>query len=132
MSPTHKLTKNQSVVVTALKDAGRPMSAYQILDVQSVRENGLKAPLTIYRALEKLVECGLVHRIECLNAFVVCGLDAHSEPAAFMICNMCKATIEFSPKSIRSAVSRQVAERGFVMDNMHLEVSGVCAACAVG
>lgn len=124
-----KLTRNQTVVFDALKGAGQPLTAYQILDIDEVRENGLKAPLTIYRALEKLVAQGLVHRIESLNAFVACPHEAHAEPPAFMICTTCKRTIEFSSKSVRRAVSRQAAERDFQVDNTHLEVTGTCETC---
>jgi len=124
-----KLTKNQTIVNDALKDAGRPLTAYQILDIDEVRERGLKAPLTIYRALEKLIREGLVHRIESLNAFVACRHEAHVDPPAFMICTTCKRTIEFSSKSVRRALSRQAAERDFKIDNMHLEVTGLCEGC---
>jgi Fur family transcriptional regulator, zinc uptake regulator len=125
-----KLTRNQSVVVDALKDAGRPLSAYQILDVDMVRDKGLKAPLTIYRALDKLIEQGMVHRIESLNAFVLCDHDAHAEPAAFMICTTCKRTIEFSTRTVRRAMAQRAAEYGFQIQNMHLEVTGLCETCA--
>lgn len=125
-----KLTKNQTVVVEALKLAGRPLSAYQILDLDAVREKGLKAPLTIYRALDKLVARGLVHRIESLNAFVVCDHEVHVEPAAFMICDACKLTIEFPATTLRRAISRQVSKFNFQVNTMHFEVTGLCQDCA--
>ena len=127
---THKLTKNQQVVLDTLRDSSAPMSAYQILDVDSVRAKGLKAPLTIYRALEKLIEAGLVHRIESLNAFVHCDREQHAEPPAFMICNDCKQIIEVGTRSIRRAVLKQAAEQGFEVEQMHVEVSGRCRSCS--
>lgn len=130
MAPSDKLTRNQEVVVNALKAAGQPLSAYQILDLDCVRDKGLKAPLTIYRALDKLIERGLVHRIESLNAFVICDHEPHSEPAAFMICQDCRCTIEFSTSEFRRSVARQAGAHGFHIEGMHLEVSGHCEACA--
>ena len=56
------LTKNQKLVMGALSNANGPLSAYTILD--ELREHGFRAPLQVYRALEKLVELGLVHRLE--------------------------------------------------------------------
>ena len=64
------LTKNQTLVMGALSQAKGPLSAYTILD--ELRDDGFRAPLQVYRALEKLVELGLVHRLESLNAFVAC------------------------------------------------------------
>ena len=89
---THKLTNNQQVVLEALRAKMAPMSAYQILDVDKVRSKGLKAPLTIYRVLDKLIEAGLVHRIESLNAFIHCDQEHHTEPPAFMICHACRTS----------------------------------------
>lgn len=125
-----KLTRNQEVVIAALKEAKQPLSAYQILDLEAVRNNGLKAPLTIYRALDRLMALGQVHRIESLNAFVVCDHEPHSEPAAFMICQDCRTTIEFSTTSLSRSIARHAGEHGFQMESMHLEVSGHCEACA--
>ncbi len=125
-----KLSKNQRVVLDALSDGGRPLSAYQILDRPDVRDNGLKAPLTIYRALDKLIKLGLVHRIESLNAFLPCDHEPHDEPAAFMICQDCKQTIEVALRSLRGTLERQASEHGFEVEQMHVEVSGRCAKCA--
>ena len=130
MAKEVKLTRNQQVVMAALTDAGQPLSAYKILDLEVVRDNGLKAPLTIYRALEKLMALGQVHRIESLNAFVACDHEPHAEPAAFMICQDCRCTIEFSTTSLSRSIARHAGQHGFQMAGMHLEVSGHCEACA--
>lgn len=130
MAKARKLTHNQEVVVNALRGADQPLSAYQILDLDVVRTSGLKAPLTIYRALDKLIELGHVHRIESLNAFVVCDHEPHAEPAAFMICRDCRCTIEFSTTSLSRSIAKHAGQHGFRMEGMHLEVSGHCEACA--
>jgi len=126
---TQKLSKNQQIVLDALKVSNLPLSAYQILDVEDVRNNGLKAPLTIYRALNKLIELGLVHRIESLNAFIACDKEHHTDPPAFMICEECKHTIEVGMHSIEKAVQNQAEEQGFKVCSVHVEVSGRCRAC---
>ena len=80
------LTKNQALVFGKLSDASGPLTAYALLD--NLRENGFRAPLQVYRALDKLVDYGLVHRLESLNAFVACrhkGCADH-KTAAFAIC----------------------------------------------
>lgn len=125
-----KLSKNPQVVFDALRVADKPLSAYQILDLDEVRAKGLKAPLTIYRALEKLIELGLVHRIESLNAFVLCDHGPHTEPAAFMICNDCRRTIEVGTRTLQRTMTKQANEQGFEVDRMHIEISGRCEHCA--
>ena len=56
------LTKNQKTVLGVLENSSEPMKAYTILyDIQKM---GIKSPLQVYRALDKLIEIGKVHKIE--------------------------------------------------------------------
>ena len=61
-------TRNEALVCEFLEAHVKPASAYGILD--ALRQDGLKAPLQVYRALTKLIESGAVHHIERLNSFV--------------------------------------------------------------
>jgi len=49
----------------------KPIGAYDILEVLG-KESESAAPPTVYRALEFLIEAGLVHRLDSLNAFIGC------------------------------------------------------------
>ena len=84
----------------------KPLSAYDILD--RARSEALKAPVQVYRALQKLEGRGLVHRIEALNAFVACSehdescsgqeQQEHRHPRigpGFVICRDCGSVREF-------------------------------------
>ena len=66
-----QLTANQQRVLATLQEASSPLSAYALLD--RLREAGFGAPVQVYRALERLAEQGLVHRLESLNAYVSCS-----------------------------------------------------------
>ncbi|MCB1470463.1 MAG: transcriptional repressor, partial [Rhizobiaceae bacterium] len=96
MAETRELTKNQALVFGVLSKAEGPLSAYSMLD--QLREHGFRAPLQVYRALEKLVEFGLVHRLESINSFVACTHphDHSHGLIAFAICEACGAVDEFS------------------------------------
>ncbi|HSM41507.1 MAG TPA: transcriptional repressor, partial [Afifellaceae bacterium] len=59
------------MVFDTLLAADGPLSAYDILD--RLRDKGFRAPLQVYRALDKLLALGLVHRLESLNAFIACA-----------------------------------------------------------
>ena len=65
------LTKNQRIVLNLLQDSGEPLKAYFILD--SLKKEGLNSPLQVYRALDKLVELGKIHKVESLNSFIICN-----------------------------------------------------------
>lgn len=125
------LTRNQELVLGALQHAPAPLSAYDILD--RLRGDGLRAPLQIYRALEKLVERGLAHRLESLNAFVACA-DAHCHRKgliAFAICEGCGKVDEFADAVIEERVGGWAAQTGFRVERTTMEIRGRCAGCAV-
>ena len=130
MSETADLTRNQHLVLDALTGAMGPLSAYGILD--RVRGDGIKAPLQIYRALDKLVAMGLAHRLESLNAFVCCA-DAHCHEAgtiAFAICERCGHVEEFAEPALEGQLKRWSKASGFRPSRMTLELRGLCKACA--
>ena len=64
------LSKNQLLVLEIIEKAKEPLKAYSILF--NVQKKGIKAPLQVYRALDKLIEIGKIHKIESKNAFVAC------------------------------------------------------------
>ncbi len=126
---TPALTKNQELVLGALADAKSPLSAYSILDC--LRDDGLRAPLQIYRALEKLMERGLVHRIESLNSFVACAHpDCHNATLiAFAICDACGSVSEFSNEDLQTHLGAWCTKNKFQPTATTLEIRGKCAAC---
>ncbi len=70
MQKEHNLSKNQKIIFDLIDKSGGPMKAYSILF--NVQKKGIKAPLQVYRALDKLVEIGKIHKIESRNAFIAC------------------------------------------------------------
>ena len=68
MARERPLVSNHQQVLQLLKSARSPMTAYEILD--AVRKKGITAPPTVYRALARLQEDGMVHRLESINAYV--------------------------------------------------------------
>ncbi len=124
-----ELKKNQKLVFDVLKDAANPLSAYSILDL--LRGEGFRAPLQVYRALDKLVEFGLVHKLETLNAFVACSHDdcALSEPAAFMICDACESVSELGDASLSSHLGKLANTENFALKHTTVELHGRCKNC---
>ncbi len=127
-----QLTKNQALVFDALSASAAPLSAYGILDL--LRDKGFRAPLQVYRALDKLVEFGLVHRLESINAFVACAHPqsdccAHGT-VAFAICHKCGHVEEFHDHTIDHRLSDWAKARQFKAEKTTIEIRGLCANCA--
>lgn len=124
-----KLTRNQTLVFGALSRAGGPLTAYTILD--QLRDDGFRAPLQVYRALEKLVEFGMVHRLESLNAFVACSHPqcVDHETMAFAICESCGAVSEFADAAITRQLKGWAGDNGFALAKTTIELRGTCRTC---
>ena len=105
-----------------------PVKAYDLLDSLSA-ESGRVAPPTVYRALEFLLDEGLVHRIASLNAFIGCGDPAHFHSGQFMICSECGRVAELDDPEVAAVLDRRAARLGFTIARQTVEIEGVCQQC---
>ena len=123
------LTKNQALVFHALDGADKPLGAYDLLD--ALRGDGIRSPLQVYRALDKLIGLGLVHRLESLNAFILCAHceDAGHKSAAFTICDKCGHVTEVEDDDLVARLTGIAAASGFRLEKSTIELRGLCAAC---
>lgn len=125
-----KLTRNQSLVLDALSQDGGPHSAYDLLD--KLRDEGLRNPLQIYRALDALIGHGLVHRLESLSAFVACAHPHGHDHGliAFAICGTCGRVDEFSDPEIEKRLAIWSDDHAFHPTHTIIETRGTCSTCA--
>jgi Fur family transcriptional regulator, zinc uptake regulator len=122
------LTDNCQQVYRALHSSGTPMTAYEVLD--AVRPHGISAPPTVYRALNRLVDEGLAHRLESISAYVACAdPQHHHDSAVFAICNHCGQIEELLAASIIKRLHVRAAELGFKVSGTTVELRGRCASC---
>jgi Fur family zinc uptake transcriptional regulator len=135
-----QLTELRRQVLRLVLEAEHPVGAYALLDRLKAARPGA-APPTVYRALDFLLEQGLIHRVERLNAFVGCaemeehpagcGCEgAHDHPHQFLICRRCGATVELTDAGVAAAVAAAAARAGFAAARAIVEIEGTCGRCA--
>ncbi|EPM67522.1 zinc uptake regulation protein [Pseudomonas syringae pv. theae ICMP 3923] len=124
-----RLTTLRRRVLELVWQSHKPLGAYDILAVLSEEDGRRAAPPTVYRALDFLLENGLVHRIASLNAFTGCNHPTHVHQGQFLICRLCHAAIELQHPAISSAVVDAAAGVGFAVEGQTVEIVGVCAGC---
>ena len=126
---TLNLTKNQQTVLDILESASEPLKAYTILfDIQ---KKGIKSPLQVYRALDKLIEIGKVHKIESRNSYVACkheGCNAKTS-TSFLICEKCDSVTELTGNNLFSYFAKQAEKNNFNYKKHNLEIFGLCENC---
>jgi Fur family zinc uptake transcriptional regulator len=124
-----RLTAPRRRVLELLLAAEGPLKAYDLIAAYGDAGEPAKPP-TVYRALEFLERLGFAHRIESLNAYVPCRMEAERHSAAFLICDCCGAAAEFEPDF--SAQFAAAESAGYAIRAVTLEARGMCAECQAG
>ena len=129
MYKENNLSKNQKIIFDLIDKSSEPLKAYTILF--SVQKKGIKAPPQVYRALDKLVETGKIHKIESKNAFVACRNSncEISKATAFSICESCENVSEISNSKLSKYLANFADKSGMIYSKYNLEFFGLCKKC---
>ena len=131
MAQTQIFSKNQRIVLDIVEKAKGPLKAYSILF--NVQKKGINAPQQIYRALDKLIKAGKIHKIESKNAFVACKNSncEVSKATAFSICESCEIVDEISDTKLSKYLSKFNNKKGMKFKRFNLEFFGLCKKCKI-
>ena len=129
MHKENNLSKNQLIIFDLIDRSPEPLKAYTIL--YNVQKKGINAPPQVYRALDKLVEIGKIHKIESKNAFVACKSSncEISKATAFSICESCEVVDEISDVKLSKYLSSFNHKKGMKFKRFNLEFFGLCKKC---
>lgn len=123
-----RLTPLRKKVLTLLLESGGPAKAYDLLE--QLGDDGAAKPPSVYRSLDFLLDMGLAHKIESLNAFVACGHWKHGHAAVFLICDKCGTAGELHAHDSVKKLSQEVESVKFQMRSAVIEIRGLCRDCA--
>ena len=125
-----KLTKNQTLVLSVLEESSIPLSAYTILE--RLGEHGLRAPPQVYRALDKLLDLGLAHKLASMNSFLACQhtqCGSH-QVTSFAICDGCDQVSEIINTEFERHLNSLANDVGLRPTRSTIEIHGLCNQCA--
>lgn len=121
------LSPHSKQVLAVLQNSPTPLTAYDILG--KLQGSGIKAPQTVYRALDSLVERGLIHRIQSLGAFVACHNDEEDHGTQFAVCRGCGTVVELHDHRICDFIKEIGKSLNFHIEREMLELMGLCKDC---
>ncbi|MGL4728732.1 MAG: Fur family transcriptional regulator [Bosea sp. (in: a-proteobacteria)] len=125
-----RLTPIRRAVLAELVADHRPLGAYDLVERVSQREGRRLSPISVYRALDFLVENEMAHRLTSRNAFIACP---HHHDAAtlvvFLICEACGGVDEIMTPSVASALDEAAAQADFSAQRRTIEINGRCGHC---
>lgn len=126
-----ELTPARRRALDILEEAGRPVGAYEMIDLMASGEGKRPAPVTVYRALGYLLDNGLAHRLASQNAYVACG-HAHGaeDPVVFLICECCGDVTEATSALLAAELGALASRVGFRPRARVVEIAGACEKCA--
>lgn len=127
-----RLTATRETVLKLLWQSREPLGAYQLQDQLSRLTGKSIAPPTVYRAIEFLLEQGLVHRIPSLNAFIGCPFPSSHHSNIFMICEHCNNVAEIADPQINQLFEDRCEKLNFKLRTQSFELFGLCPNCASG
>ena len=125
-----KLTALRRQVLELVLGYSGVVKAYQVLaDLQ--RERGIAAPPTVYRALDFLVEAGLLHKVDALNGYIVCSHIGCTHEGLILVCADCGSVNELDATPALNALREQATLQGFAIAQQNLLLTGQCQSCRV-
>lgn len=123
-----RLTPIRRKVLELLLRQGRSVKAYDLLESMRAVHPGA-APPTVYRALEFLMDEGLIHRLDAVNAWIACH-DAGGDPHDLLVvCTGCGAVAEVNDPAMSRQLAERVARTGFALASHETEIRALCPAC---
>lgn len=131
-----RLTRVRRVVLDFLLNAKRPVKAYDILDALRLDTPKALTPASIYRALDYLLQEGLVHKVGTLNAYVACAQTCaetctqRHAPVFMLVCPGCRKSKEISDPSLYQTIFSTMQRQGFQLQGDTVELTGICPGCA--
>lgn len=124
-----RLTPLRRRVLEIVSGGHRPVKAYTILDAISDSAR----PPTVYRALDFLMENGLVHKLHSLSSYFACFHPASRHPDCFFLtCSVCGGAAEFCADGLRETMDDAARGEGFRKSGAVVEITGICRECARG
>ena len=123
-----RFTDLRRKVLEIIWEGHKPTKAYYILDKLKDMDYSAKPP-TVYRTLDFLIEQGLIHKLESLNAYVGCSHPGKHHECYFLICSECQEIKECCDRVIDEAITKTTSKNKFSPHHTTLEINGKCSNC---
>lgn len=124
-----RMTDVRREAVLALAALQQPQSAYKILDLINKKRGKKLSAMSLYRALDYLVELGFAVKIDSANSYALCrdGGDCHHH--VMIVCDKCGSLDEVHDSKALASIKKLADACGHALRNHAVEVHGLCEKC---
>ena len=129
LAPQAHLTKHQQLILHLIEEAGvgTHLTAYELL-AQAKKHRPNIGLATVHRALNQLYEDGLISRVE-VPGVESATYEPLAEQHAHFRCKRCGDVLDVDYALPKRALNDIAARLGLQIDEEHLALTGLCAAC---
>ncbi|MDX2157040.1 MAG: Fur family transcriptional regulator [Hyphomicrobiaceae bacterium] len=125
-----RLTPLRRQVLEEVAGSHAAIGAYEVLERMARKGGKRLAPISIYRALDSLVEAGVVHRLESRNAFFACHAPhTANRRQVILACEKCGTVAEVAGSAVFDEIDTAAKDAGFTAARALVEVIGSCGRC---
>ena len=126
-----RLTPLRRRVLSEIAGSHTAVGAYDLLERLASAGGRRLAPISVYRALDSLVETGIVHRLESRNAFFACHAPhAGDRRRVVLACERCGTVAEMESAGVFAELAGIATRAGFAAGRMMVEIICSCGRCA--
>lgn len=119
----------EELVTAALRRCRGSVSAYRLAQLLNKGGTDLVRPQQVYRVLDRLIDAGLVQKIEAWRAYLLVKRSAPPEPL-LLLCRECASVEAITAPGLRSRLAALAQAQGFAPSRFAMELIGRCAKCA--
>ena len=127
-----RLTPLRRRVLEKIAGSHTAVGAYDLLDRLARPGERRLAPISVYRALDSLVDAGIVHRLESRNAYFACHAPhVNRQRHMALVCDACAKVVEVTAAGLYDSIDAASDANGFQLKSAVAEGSGLCATCRI-
>ena len=125
----HRLTHPRLEVLKIISQSTKPIKAYEILNkLGNVIKN--PKPPTAYRSIDFWLKYNFIHKIQSLNAYLLCTENHLHKGSQYLICDGCGKVTESHFCKLPSIISKNIKKNFFNPTQWNLEINGLCSKCS--
>ena len=123
-----QFTPIRKTVFKLIWQSHSPLKAYDILE-ELQKEDPSEKPITIYRALDFLLNNRMIHKIESQNTYLGCTHPGELHNCYFTICKKCNVVHEGCESNFLGGIYETLKKEDFMVNHITLEIQGICKNC---
>lgn len=120
--------QRRKILKLAMEQTSPLIKAYTLLGKMQEHDKTV-APPTVYRALNFFVSVGLMHKIEALNAYLICTHLHCQHQSLILVCEKCEFVKEISAEDSVSNIDKSCSKHGFSASRQDFLIIGTCKKC---